>query len=201
MTRESFPLQLKSYKMVTPTVRHMAFERADGQDFNYVPGQFITIHFALNGNQYNRSYSIASIPTETQDIEIAVSPFPGGPGTEFLLAMQPGDTVATTGPFGRLILQAEDPKRYIMVATGTGITPYRAMLPDLHQKLINHQTKIVILLGVQTPADLLYGDDFIKFAAQHDDIEFHAFYSRQMPETCRAYEHSGYVQNYLINLI
>lgn len=200
MTRESFGLQLKSCEMVTPTVRHMVFVRADGSEFVFTPGQFITFHFEWQGELYNRSYSVATIPTKTNDIEIAMSPFPGGPGTEFLLAMQPGDVINTTGPFGRLILRDEQPKRYVMVATGTGVTPYRSMLPALHQRLADHNTKVVILLGVQSPADLLYGDDFIEFAAKHPDFEFHAFYSRKMPDSPDNHEHQGYVQNYFKEL-
>ena len=40
------------------------------------------------------------------------------------------------GPAGKLIIKDDpDYKRYILVGTGTGIAPYRSMLPDLAKRL------------------------------------------------------------------
>lgn len=194
MIRDSFLLTLKSQRMITPAVRHLEFVHENGEAFNYIPGQFITFHFEMDGEQQNRSYSIASIPSKTHHIEIAVSPFKGGAGTRLLFNLNLGDTIKTTGPFGRLILRDETPKRYIMVATGTGITPYRAMLPELHKRITSEDSEAIILVGVQTPEDLLYGEDFIEFANNHERMQFHAYYSREMPDNPQAHEHHGYVQ-------
>ena len=50
--------------MLAPTVRHMAFERADGTPFAFVPGQFVQIHFNYaDGKPTKRSYSVATIGT------------------------------------------------------------------------------------------------------------------------------------------
>jgi len=200
MDKQLFTLTLKSCRMVTPATRHLEFIRKDGAKLDYIPGQFVTFHFELDGIGYNRSYSIASIPTETDTIEIAVSYYQGGPGTRLLFAMEPGAEVETTGPFGRLILREEQPKRYILIATGTGITPYRSMLPELHKRLLDPNLEIFILLGVQRQEDLLYGKDFIKFTKDHPRMHFHAFYSEEMPTEATVYEHLGYVQTYFPQL-
>lgn len=199
--REVFDLTFESFKMISPTVRHIELSKTDGVALDYVPGQFITFHFELAGTTYNRSYSIASIPGKSPHIEIAVSPFPGGPGTEFLFGLKPGDILKTTGPFGRLTLRDETPKRYILVATGTGVTPYRSMLPALHSRLIQQDDlEVIILEGVQKAEDLLYGDDFLAFAAEHPRLKFRAFYSREQPKANSHYEQPGYVQSYFPNL-
>ncbi len=196
MAKKEFKLILKDFKMITPKVRHMIFTTESSEPFNFTPGQFITFHFEVENETFNRSYSVATIPTQSQDIEIAVSPFPGGPGTEFLFHLTKGENVTTTGPFGRLILRDEIPKRYFMLATGTGVTPYRSMLPQLHERLGNHDMKVIILQGVQTPEDLLYGEDFWNFAKKHPNLEFHAFYSRHTPSAGTLFEHQGYVQHF-----
>lgn len=201
MARKEFTLVLQDFKMVTPKVRHMIFTPESDEGFNFIPGQFITFHFEINGEEFNRSYSVATIPTQSNSIEIAVSPFPGGPGTEFLFHLKPGNKVQTTGPFGRLVLRDEQPKRYFFVSTGTGVTPYRAMLPELHTRLQNQDLEVIILEGVQTPEDLLYGDDFWEFAQAHPNLHFHAYYSRTEPAADKAYEHKGYVQNYFQDLV
>lgn len=200
MARDIFTLTLKSGRMITPTVKHLEFVRKDGAKFDFTPGQFITFHFTMDDTVYQRSYSIATIPTLSNSIEIAVSPFENGPGTKLLFGLEPGDDVETTGPFGRLVLRDEQPGRYILVATGTGVTPYRAMLPELLQRINTSNCKVVILLGVQSPNDSLYSEDFITFANEHPNLEFHAFYSRKMPDAPKAFEHQGYVQNYFDQL-
>ena len=192
--RETFLLQLRSGKMITPTVRHLEFTRVDGNLLSFIPGQFVTFHFEIDGSQHQRSYSIATIPGQANTIEIAASPFVGGVGTQLLFNIQPGEQIETSGPFGRLTLRDEKPTRYILVATGTGITPYRSMLPELLNRIQEHNVKTIIYLGIQTPDDLLYGDDFVAFSHEHPNLEFHVFYSRKMPVDPRSFEHQGYVQ-------
>jgi ferredoxin-NADP reductase len=192
--QNTFPLQLKSKKFITPTVLHMEFITPDNCSFTFIPGQFITFHFELEEKAYSRSYSIGSIPTQTKSIEIAVSPFQGGPGTRKLFSLEPGDLIQTSGPFGRLILRDEPVKRYILIATGTGVTPYRAMLPELLERSIKEGVEVIILLGVKSPEELLYAQDFLDFSEMHKAIKFYAFYSRSLPSILKEYERSGYVQ-------
>lgn len=192
--QNSFKLKLKDAYMITPTVRHLEFEREDKSRLRFVPGQFLTFHFTLENQLFSRSYSIATIANEKDTLEIAVSPFQGGPGTRKLFSLQPGDEIDATGPFGRLVLKDEPVKRYILVATGTGVTPYRAMLPALIERIHQQKIEVVILQGVKSKEELLYGDDFIKYAQSTPQLHFHAFYSRTVPENPFAYEHRGYVQ-------
>ena len=59
---EHFPLRLAASRMLAPSVRHMAFERADGQAFAFIPGQFVQMHFNYaDGKPTKRSYSVATI--------------------------------------------------------------------------------------------------------------------------------------------
>ena len=41
-----FPLKLVSRRMIAPTVAHLSFLRDDGQPLDYIPGQFIQVHFS-----------------------------------------------------------------------------------------------------------------------------------------------------------
>ncbi|GAB4392481.1 MAG: ferredoxin--NADP reductase [Gammaproteobacteria bacterium] len=196
MSIKTFPLTLEWERMITPKVRHLAF-RYDGEDaFTFIPGQFITIHFDVDDKQYKRSYSIATIPNQSALIEFAAAYYPGGPGTELLYSLKPGDSVTTSGPFGRLILQEEAISHLVLVATGTGITPYRSMLPALMHRLAQQPTlHITVLLGVQKREDLLYAEDFLALAQQQSRFRFQAHYSREpLTDEHQPWEHTGYVQ-------
>jgi len=197
MIKNAFELVLKSAKEITPQVLHMVFARADGRKLNFIPGQFITFHLPHGEKLARRSYSIATIPGSKDEIEIAAAYYEGGIASELLFNLQPGQSLTTTGPFGRLILkdEVEQLRRYILVATGTGVSPYRSMLPALAERLTAQSNlHIELILGVRSRDYLLYGEDFIQFAKDHDQFNFRAQYSRQMPDDQQAYEYSGYVQ-------
>lgn len=200
MPLEPFELQLESSQIIAPDVLHMNFVRSDSKGLESIPGQFITIHFdGPEGKRLRRSYSIATIPGQSERIEIAAAGVEGGAATQLLFNMQPGDTVETTGPFGRLVLTEDSPKTYWLIATGTGITPYRAMLPEL-VKRANEGVQINILAGGRTREHLLYSEDFLEASKASDNLHYHACLSRENPEDAQDHEHSGYVQKVLESL-
>jgi ferredoxin-NADP reductase len=124
----------------------------------------------------------------------------GGFATVKLQGLNPGDMVEASGPYGRFVLRDDPPCRYLLVATGTGVTPYRAMLPRLREMLAAGDYRVDLLLGVRTPSELLYGDDFKAMAADYENFSFHACYSRTAPEVPSAWECQGYVQTRLADL-
>lgn len=194
--------------MVAPQVGHYVFARDDGQPLPFIPGQFIQVHFEYaDGTPTRRSYSLATIPDPVSGpdglVEIAVSYVPGGAATALFESLQEGDSIRATGPFGRFCLMPTDTnQRYLLVATGTGITPYRSMLSLLEKAIAERNIQIVLLFGARTPAELLYGDEFRDFANRHpDNFRFLPCFSRELPAPGSPHAHPdvrhGYVQQFL----
>ncbi len=200
MSHDRFTLVLQSSRMLTPRVRQLGFRREDGTPFSYTPGQFITLHLPSQDMELRRSYSVATIPGSVDEVQIAVTYVEGGRATKILFDMAPGARVQTTGPFGRFVLRDDPPGRYLLVATGTGISPFRAMLPLLRVRLDGRQHAAVLLLGVRGPNELLFGEDFLGLARENPAFDFIASYSRRMPEPPVSYARKGYVQNHLMEL-
>jgi len=195
MQANTFPVVLESAYMLSPNVKHFVFRSKQDPAFNYLPGQFITIHFEHQGKILRRSYSIANTPANDNCIEFAASYVKDGPGTELLFNLKLGDSIQINGPFGRLTLKDEMPKRYVFMATGTGVTPYRAMMEELQQRLdTNPELEVVIILGVQKRGDVLYGEEFLAWAARSPRITFRAHLSREQREDWLPHESQGHVQ-------
>src|SRR5689334_3982694 len=139
--------------MLAPAVRHMAFERTDGKPFAFVPGQFVQVHFHYaDGKATKRSYSVATIGDGTtapvERVEIAVSYVEGGAATELLSTLAEGGTIDASGPYGRFCLMDNDANhRYLLVATGTGVTPYRAMLPKIREAITARGCTFALVYG------------------------------------------------------
>lgn len=195
MTRNTFPLTLHSSLELTPTVRQFAFRRADREPFEFTAGQFINLHWDRDGHRTHRSYSVVTPPGSSDLIEIAVAPVEGGFATGKLFGLKPGDMVEGSGPYGRFVLREDPPCRYLLVATGTGVTPYHSMLPDLERLLAKAEHSVELLLGVRSRAELLYADAFRDLADRNGRFRFRACYSRELPEDARDWESKGYVQH------
>ncbi|HRO27138.1 MAG TPA: FAD-binding oxidoreductase, partial [Luteimonas sp.] len=193
--------------MLAPSVAHLTFTRDDGQPLDFVPGQFIQVHFQYaDGTATKRSYSLATIHDHAlgpgEAVEIAVSYVPGGAATALLEGLDEGGTVQASGPFGRFCLQPGDGnRRYLLIGTGTGVTPYRSMLPLLAEAIAQRGIEVVLLFGARTPAELLYGDEFRAFADAHPGFRFVPCFSRELPAPGSAHDHAdvrhGYVQQFL----
>lgn len=193
MALKTFPLVVERSEMITPSVLELAFRRAGDEALSYVAGQFLNIHFEADGKATHRSYSIASAPRDGGTLDIAIAPVEGGRATKLLFGLEPGDPVQASGPFGRFVLRDDPPCRYVLVGTGTGITPYRAMLPGLADRLSNGDYSVELLMGVQYRKDKLYHADFAEFDAQHENFNYRACLSRE--DDCEAGEVHGYVQH------
>ncbi|ASW46989.1 ferredoxin--NADP reductase [Xanthomonas hortorum pv. vitians] len=198
-----FPLKLVDRRMIAPTVAHCQFLRDDGQPLDFQPGQFIQIHFSgADGTPTKRSYSLATIHDHAfgpgEAVDIAVSFVPGGTATALFEGLQIGDQLQASGPYGRFCLPPGDHnRRYVLIATGTGVTPYRSMLPLLAEAIASRGVQVVLLQGARTPVELLYGDDFRAFADAHPQFRYVPCFSRELPDQPHADVRHGYVQQQL----
>lgn len=193
--------------MLAPAVGHYVFERADGQPLDFIPGQFIQVHFHYaDGTATKRSYSLATIHDHTlapgEAVEIAVSFVPGGAATALFEGLNEDGAIQASGPFGRFCLTSADAnRRYLLVGTGTGVTPYRAMLPQLEAMIRERNVEVTMLFGARAPVELLYGDEFRAFADQHPNFRFVPCFSRELPAPGSTHAHAdvrhGYVQQFL----
>ncbi|KGM53151.1 phenol hydroxylase [Lysobacter daejeonensis GH1-9] len=202
-----FPLKLVSRRMLAPSVGHYVFLRDDGEPLDFIPGQFIQVHFDYaDGTPTKRSYSLATIHDHAlgpgEAVEIAVSYVPGGSATALFEGLPEGGAITASGPYGRFCLvPADTNRRYLLIATGTGVTPYRSMLPQLETLMRERGVEVVLLFGARTPAELLYGDEFRAFADAHPGFRFVPCFSRELPGEGTPHAHAdvrhGYVQQTL----
>lgn len=192
----AFDVRLADATMIAPSVRHLVFERTDGQTFDFAPGQWVNLLMPAEGGEIKRSYSIASPPNGTPTFELAVTRVEGGPGSTFLHAMKPGDTLRAVGPQGLFTREATDPGAALFVATGTGVAPFRSMVRAAIAA--GSTAPMTILLGARFEEDVLYRAEFEAIAARHPNVGFSATLSRGAEGWAGR---RGYVQTHVPSLL
>jgi ferredoxin--NADP+ reductase len=172
------------------TVRHLTFDLSAG-NLRYLEGQSIGIipeGTDANGKPHKlRLYSIASTRhgdhLDDKTISLCVrrleykSPETGetvyGVCSTYLTGLETGADVKITGPVGKEMLLPEDPEStIIMMATGTGIAPFRAFLwrmfkennPDYKFKGLAW-----LFFGVAYTPNILYKEELEKLQAEFPD--------------------------------
>ena len=169
-------------------VRHIVLDLS-GLNYRYLEGQSLGILTpgVDDGGRPNklRLYSIASTrlgddgrgDTAALCVKRVVYTDPAtgevkrGVASNYLCDLQPGDEVAVTGPAGKTFLLPEDPaSNLIMVATGTGIAPFRAFLRRIFREMPAWTGQVYLFFGVRTAAECLYRDEIESFA---DRPNFH----------------------------
>lgn len=174
------------------TVRHLTFD-LEGGDLRYLEGQSIGIipeGTDDKGKPHKlRLYSIASTRhgdhLNDKTVSLCVRkleykhPETGekveGVCSSYLCRMQPGESVKITGPVGKEMLLPSDPNaNIIMMATGTGIAPFRAFLWRMFKERdLNPEYQFNglawLFFGVAYTANVLYKDELEALQQQFPD--------------------------------
>jgi len=155
-------------------VNHFVFEAVGVEHLEFTPGQFVSLHEDVEGKQITRAYSLASAPFGNNRFELCLNRVDGGRLSPHLFAMRPGDMIAMSEPMGTFVLR-EPPKDSILIATGTGITPFRSFLQAY---LPQGAARFTLLFGVRHESHILYRTEFEELASRHPQFRFWPTLSR-----------------------
>lgn len=182
---QTFPIQLTANEPISSNTRVLRFKKTDGSAFAFRPGEFVSLHIPdENGEILKRSYSIATLtdkPESFDTLELVASHVENGRATRWFWQTAPGAEIAYAGPHGQLVLPPEKPGRLILMATGTGVAPYRSMLRQM-QPWLEEGLPVHVLFGVREREEAFYLDDFRAQAKAYPSFTFSLCLSRQQAE-------------------
>ena len=171
-------------------IRGLTLRLAEGDGLRFLAGQFMA--FSVNPppglrGVVTRAYSLASPPSRSGSFDLIVRKVAGGEATTRVFEhLKVGDAAAACGPFGDFRLRGED-RRAVMIAGGSGLSPFLAMMDDLDDLARRGRARETILyFGAVNQADLYYVDRFQAFARERDWFQFVPALSGD--ETGHAYE-------------
>lgn len=187
--------QVARLDQLSPSVRGIALETGEGP-LAFEAGQWINVEAITEKGLEKRAYSIASAPGASH-LELAVTLVEEGLLSPVLHRAELGTEVTLDGPHGfftRTGPLADEPA--LMVATGTGLAPFRSMLLAIGEGSVGSQPPITLLFGCRSEADILWRAE-LEALAQAGRIQLEITLSRPGPEWTGR---TGYVQNHVPEL-
>jgi ferredoxin-NADP reductase len=142
----------------TPTVRTFTLGLPDWG--GHRAGQHVDLRLtAEDGYSVQRSYSIASEPERSGEIDITVERIPGGEVSPFLHEVAvPGDRLEVRGPIGGyFVWEAALGGPLLLVGGGSGVVPLMAMAR--HRARAGSGVRARLLLSSRGPDEIIYREE------------------------------------------
>ena len=178
----------------TQDTRRFWIEVPEVDNFDFIPGQFVTLDLPIHEkvNKRWRSYSIASWPDGTNVFELVIVLDKEGAGTPYIFnEVQIGSQLTLRGPQGIFILKEPLDKDIFMICTGTGVAPFRSMVHHIKNNNIPHQN-ITLVFGCRTKETLLYFNELTQLQEQMPGFKYVPTLSRELWEGKSGYVHPIY---------
>lgn len=129
-TSNYFELRVAAVIQETPDACSFEFVVPEAllPEFQYQPGQFLTLRTPWQGDWLPRCYSLSSSPFESERLRVTVKRVDGGRGSNWLCdTIKHGDTLQVLKPAGAFVPKDLN-KDFLLFAGGSGITPVLSIL-------------------------------------------------------------------------
>lgn len=174
---KKMPTRVTTLQKVSADVMVIHLQLPANDSFQYKAGQYI--EFLLRDGA-RRSYSMANAP-QGNSVELHIRHMPGGKFTDHVFgAMKEKEILRVEGPHGSFYLREDSDKPMLMIASGTGFAPIKALLEHMAQTACTRP--VALYWGGRRPADL-YMDSWVKeFQLRMPSLHYVPVVSDAQPE-------------------
>ncbi len=175
------PARISQLQRLTHDVVVMRLQLPANEVFKYHAGQYV--EFLLRDGD-RRSYSMANAPhtqAQTPGIELHLRHMPGGKFTDQVFStLKEKDILRIEGPYGSFFLREDSSKPMVLLASGTGFAPIKALIE--HMQFKNIQRPAVLYWGGRRPADLYMHDWLVAKTQEMPQLRYVSVVSDALPE-------------------
>ena len=176
------PARVQEMTLAAPDVTVLRLQLPAADPFRYYAGQYVEI-ILKDGKR--RSYSMASAPHTGSPLELHIRHMPGGVFTDHVFGagdtqMKVREILRLEGPFGSFFLREDSDKPIVLLASGTGFAPVKAIVE--HMAHHNIQRPVSLYWGGRRPRDLYMSELAQSWADTLPDFRYIPVVSDGLPE-------------------
>lgn len=152
-------------------------------EFEYAPGQYLTLKHTINGKEIRRSYSLCSV-IDDKLWRIAVKKVDDGQFSNFIHSeLKVGDTLSVMSPRGSFTPKfVADHTHLLAFAAGSGITPILGIIK--HTLYHDPHAKFTLVYGNKNRNSIIFKDELEALKNQFvDRFTIHHIFSRELTDT------------------
>ena len=183
------PVRVNMMEKLSHDVMRLVLQLPANDSFQFHAGQYV--EFLLRDG-VRRSYSMANAPhsgagqpTATPPvgptIELHIRHMPGGKFTDHVFgAMKEKEILRVEGPYGSFFLREDSAKPIVLLASGTGFAPIKALIEHMQHKGITRPA--TLYWGGRRPADLYLHDWVVHKCKEMPHLQYVPVVSDALPE-------------------
>jgi CDP-4-dehydro-6-deoxyglucose reductase len=176
------PCRINAIERVAPDVVVLRLQLPAGESLRYLAGQYIEL-ILRDGTR--RSYSMATAPGQSDTLELHVRHLPGGRFTDALFgasspAIKVRDILRLEGPLGTFFLREDDDAPVVLLASGTGFAPIKAIVEQVLAR--GRPLPMALYWGGRRPRDLYMNELAEHWAATVPGFRYVAVVSDALAE-------------------
>lgn len=175
---QKITLTVSEKKQLTPNIFEVHFRLVTPTSIDFKAGQNMMLMIAPG---VNRTMSIASAPSASSELLMVHDVSPMGPGSKWTIGLKVGDTATIVAPTGGALSYLPTSKRKVLIATGTGIAPFHAMVADFlehRQGALQNTVSVVIYWGLRHESDIYWKNEFDDMAKRDPMFTWHLILSK-----------------------
>jgi len=166
---KEYKTKVASIKDLTYDIKEIRFELIEPGKISFKPGQYV--QFVMPGTSEFRAYSVSSMPSEDNIIELIIRYVPDGLCTSYIFQkLKEGDEVSIIGPYGDFYLKEDSAKDVLCIGGGSGFAPLKSIIYTLIEK--KSTRKINLFFGVRAVKDLFYLKELEEIKKQHNNFDY-----------------------------
>ena len=174
----TLPCRVQKIERPTEDVAVLYLKLPANERLQFLAGQYLDI---LLKDGTRRSFSMANAPQDDEMLQLHVRHVAGGTFTDQVFnRMKERDILRFEAPLGTFFLRDESTKPIVLVASGTGFAPIKAIIESALAKGITRP--MTLYWGGRRPRDLYMQDLPIKWAAENSGFKFVPVISDALPE-------------------
>ena len=165
---KKLPTRVAKIEKLSHDVMLISLQLPATEKFAFRAGQYI--EFLLRDGK-RRSYSMANAPHESNHVSLHIRHMPGGLFTDQVFStLKERDILRIEGPQGTFFLREDSDKPIILLASGTGFAPIKAVLEHAFEQNITRP--MTLYWGGRRPADLYMHQLCLDWAIGHTNFHY-----------------------------
>jgi CDP-4-dehydro-6-deoxyglucose reductase, E3 len=175
---KTLPCRIQKMERLADDVMALYLKLPANERLQFLAGQYL--EFLLRDGS-RRSFSLANPPHDDELLQLHVRHVPGGHFTDHVFGkMKERDILRFEGPHGTFFLREESDKPIVLVASGTGFAPIKAVIE--HALAEEVRRPMTLYWGGRRPKDLYLNQLPVKWAAEHAGFRYVPVISDALPE-------------------